>query len=63
MVLLMYKENYFNINDLDHVVPSVAISLLWEFEDVFSKNILNGLPPLRGIEHKIVLLPKNVIPN
>jgi hypothetical protein len=42
MVLLMYKENYFNINDLDHVVPSVAISLLWEFEDVFYKDIPSG---------------------
>jgi hypothetical protein len=30
MILLMYKETYFNTNDLDHIVPSVAISLLQE---------------------------------
>ena len=28
MILLVYKEAYFNTNDLDHIVPSVAISLL-----------------------------------
>jgi hypothetical protein len=28
IILLVYKEAYFNTNDLDHVVPSVAISLL-----------------------------------
>jgi len=28
MILLVYKEAYFNTNDLDHIVPSVAITLL-----------------------------------
>jgi hypothetical protein len=27
MLLLVYKETYFNINDLDHVMPSVVVSL------------------------------------
>jgi len=27
MILLVCKEAYFNIDDLDHIVPSVAISL------------------------------------
>jgi len=31
MILLVYKEAYFNTNDLDHIVPSVVISLLQEF--------------------------------
>ena len=35
MILLVYKEAYFNTNDLDHIVPSVAIALLQEFDDVF----------------------------
>jgi hypothetical protein len=35
MNLLVYKEAYFNTNDLDHIVPSVAIALLQEFDDVF----------------------------
>jgi hypothetical protein len=28
MILLVYNEAYFNTNDLDHIVPSVVISLL-----------------------------------
>jgi hypothetical protein len=28
MILLVYKEAYFNTNDLNHIVPSVAIALL-----------------------------------
>ena len=53
MILLVYKEAYFNANDLDSVIPSVAVSLMQEFDDVFPEDIPNGLPPLRGIEHQI----------
>jgi hypothetical protein len=28
MILLVYKEAYFNANDLDSVIPSVAVSLI-----------------------------------
>jgi hypothetical protein len=28
MILLLYKKAYFNINDLDSAIPSVAVSLL-----------------------------------
>jgi hypothetical protein len=53
----MYKEAYFNTNDLDHVMSSVAISLLQEFDGLFPEDIPNGLPPLRGIEHQIDFIP------
>ena len=33
MILLVYKEAYFNTNDLDHIVPSATISLLQEFDN------------------------------
>jgi hypothetical protein len=48
MILLVYKEAYFNTNNLGYAIPSVAISLLREFEDVFPKNTPSGLPPLKG---------------
>ena len=51
MILLVYKEAYFNTNNLDHIMPSVAISLLEGFDDVFPNDTPSGLPPLRGIEH------------
>jgi len=63
MVLLVYKKAYHNTNDLDHVVPSVVVSLLQEFKDVFPEDIPNGLPLLRRIEHHIELVTEAVIPN
>jgi hypothetical protein len=44
-------------------VPSVAISLLQEFDDVFPDDTPSGLPPLRGIEHQIDFVPGASIPN
>jgi len=63
MILLVYKEAYFNTNDLDHIVPSVAISLLQEFDDVFPNDTPSGLPTLRGIKHQIDFVPEASIPN
>ncbi|XP_073267795.1 uncharacterized protein [Populus alba] len=63
MILLVYKEAYFNTNDLDSAIPSVVVSLMQEFDDVFPEDIPNGLPPLRGIEHQIDLVPGASIPN
>ena len=34
--ILLYKEVCFNANELDESLPSVVISLLQEYEDVFS---------------------------
>ena len=56
-------HTYFNTNDLDHIVPSVAISLLQEFDDVFPNDSPSGLPLLRGIEHQIDFVPGASIPN
>jgi len=63
MILLVYKEAYFYTNDLDHIVPSVAIALLQEFDDVFLDDTSSGLPPLKGIEHQIDFVPGASIPN
>jgi hypothetical protein len=48
MILLVYKKACFNTNDLDHVVPSVVVSLLQGLADVFPKDIFNGLPSMKG---------------
>ena len=63
MILLVYKEAYFNSDNLDSCVPSVDKVLLQEFEDVFPEEIHNGLPPIRGIEHEMDFVPGASIPN
>jgi len=37
--------------------------LLQDFEDVFPKEMPQDLPPLRGIEHQIDLIPGVLLPN
>jgi hypothetical protein len=61
--VLLYKEACFNTNELDESLPSVVISLLQEYEDVFPNDVPNGLPPIRGIEHQIDFVPGATIPN
>jgi hypothetical protein len=50
MILLLYKEVYFNSKELDSCVPSGYVSFLQQF-DVFLDKILSGLSPIKGIEH------------
>jgi hypothetical protein len=57
MILLVYKEAFFNFDDLDSCVPNVVKVLLQEFEDVFPDDIPIGLPPIRGIEHQNYFVP------
>ena len=38
-------------------LPLVLSTLLQEFADVFPNELSPGLPPLRGIEHRIDLIP------
>ena len=66
LYLLYCKDNRVsaeNSNELTiYVSPSVE-PLLLEFKDVFTKEIPHGLPPSRGIEHQIDLLPRTSLPN
>ena len=49
-------------NDLTSI-PSVVACVLQEYEDVFLEETPAGLPPLRGIEHQIELIPRAALPN
>ena len=62
MILILYKDSYFFNTNLDSSLPSAISSLLQDYDDVFPKEIPNGLPPRRGIEHHIDLIPGAPIP-
>jgi hypothetical protein len=44
-------------------IPPAVANLLQEYADVFPKDLSLGLPPLRGIEHQIDLIPGAQLPN
>ncbi|XP_072146348.1 uncharacterized protein [Setaria viridis] len=44
-------------------IPPVVANILQEYADVFPKDLPPGLPPLRGIEHQIDLIPGAQLPN
>ena len=45
------------------VLPPQVKDLLKDFDDIFSKEGSSGLPPFRGIEHQINLVPGASLPN
>uniref|UniRef100_A0A2N9HAU1 Reverse transcriptase domain-containing protein n=1 Tax=Fagus sylvatica TaxID=28930 RepID=A0A2N9HAU1_FAGSY len=63
MILLVYKESYLNLDETNKSLPSLGVSLLQEFEDVFPEEMPNELPPIKGIEHQIDFVPGATIPN
>jgi hypothetical protein len=63
MSFIVYKESSLNLDETNQFLPSLAFSLLQESEDVFSKKMLSGLPPIRDIEHQIDFVLGAIISN
>jgi hypothetical protein len=63
MIFLVYKESYLNLDETNQSLPSLDVSLLQEFKDVFPEEMPSGLPPIRGIEHQIDFILGVVIPD
>ncbi|XP_027155495.1 uncharacterized protein LOC113755791 [Coffea eugenioides] len=61
--VLLCKEVLVITSDLTNTLPSSIVSLLQEYGDLFPAEIPNGLPPIRGIEHQIDLVPDASFPN
>ena len=61
--VLLYKKVCFNTNELDESLPTIVVSLLQEYDDVFPNDVPSGLSPIRGIEHQIDFVPGATIPN
>lgn len=61
-LVLLYKDVILATNVLTSL-PSVVSNVLQAFNDVFPEEIPAGLPPLRGIEHQIDLIPGASLPN
>ena len=66
LYLLYCKDSKVSVDNSNELTisssPSVEL-LLQEFKDIFPKEIPHGLPPSRGIEHQIDLLPRASLPN
>ena len=63
MLVPISREVLISTNELDPSLPSVFMILLQEFEDVFPQDVPTGLPPLRGIEYQLDLIPGAPLPN
>jgi hypothetical protein len=61
--VLMYKDILLSNNDLPSTLPSAVFDVLQDYEDVFPAEVPPGLPPKRGIEHQIDLVPGASLPN
>jgi hypothetical protein len=61
-LVLMCKGEILVCNNMTPLSIDVS-NILQEFSDVFPEEVPTGLPPLRGIEHQINLIPRASLPN
>lgn len=61
---LFYMLLRLDVSDLQTSVPNSEVkNTLSEFKDVFFKDLLNSLPPIREIHHAIDLQQRSALPN
>jgi len=60
---LVYKDALISNEDIQHSLPPNVANILQEYSDIFPSEIPAGLPPIRGIEHQINLIPGASLPN
>jgi hypothetical protein len=60
---LICKRALFSLDDNASLLPPTVTNILQEYEDVFPSEIPSGLPPMRGIDHQIDLIPGATLPN
>ncbi|WVZ89802.1 hypothetical protein U9M48_036161 [Paspalum notatum var. saurae] len=57
------KDALFSLEDMHHTLAPAVTNIFQEYADVFPAEIPPGLPPIRGIEHQIDLIPGARLPN
>ena len=63
-ILVSLCKSFVTLSDeAKATLPKPILAILDEFSDVFPDEIPAGLPPFRGIEHKIDLIPGATLPN
>jgi hypothetical protein len=60
---LVCKDALISLHDMQHSLHPAIANILQEYSDVFPNEIPAGLPPIRGIEHQIDLIPGASLPN
>ncbi|XP_024016833.1 uncharacterized protein LOC112090239 [Eutrema salsugineum] len=63
VLLMIFRECLLSGTEEGPELPHEVAQLLEKFQDVFPKDIPAGLPPIRGIEHQIDLVPGAPFPN
>ena len=61
--LLLMPKICLNVNDIALDLPSEISVVLQGYKDVFPDELPGGLPPTRGIEHQVDLIPGAPLPN
>jgi hypothetical protein len=60
---LICKDALISLHDMQQSLPPIVAHILQEYADVFPSDVPAGMPPLRGIEHQVNLIPGVSLPN